>query len=364
MRNIKTLNILEGYKGKKVLITGHTGFKGAWLSLWLNKIGAHVVGVALNPKTERDVFLLSNATTVLKDYRIDIRHREALIHVFQQEKPDIVFHLAAQPLVLESYENPVETFETNINGTINVLEAIRATSSVKLGIMITTDKVYENKEWLWPYREDEKLGGYDPYSASKGAAEIIISSYRNSFFNPLNYDQHGKSIASVRAGNVIGGGDWAENRIVPDCIKAIENNTPIEVRSENSVRPWQHVLEPLGGYLLLGSKLMKQPKEYAEAWNFGPEAENIINVGKLVSMLVKKYGAGSWNSSVSPNSLHEAKLLALDINKVKYRLGWRPVLNLEQTIEFTVKWYSEYKNRNVRELCEQQIEEYQELWKL
>ena len=245
-----------------------------------------MVGVALEPKTKLDNFILTNISSFIKDIRLDIRDKKAIIELVKNEKPEIIFHLAAQPLVLESYSNPLETFETNILGTANILEAIRQTNSVKTAIFITTDKVYENKEWVWPYREDERLGGYDPYSASKGASELIISSYRNSFFNPENYPEHDISIASVRAGNVIGGGDWSENRIIPDCIRALEKNIPIDIRSPKSVRPWQHVLEPLGGYLLLGAKMTLNPTAFSEAWNFGPEAENIIEVGDLVQMVI------------------------------------------------------------------------------
>ncbi len=357
------MDFLDLYKGKRVLVTGHTGFKGSWLSIWLRMLGAEVIGIGLDPLNKQDNYHLASVSEIVKDIRLDIRDKERLIKTIQNEAPDIVVHMAAQALVLESYQNPLETFETNTLGTANVLEAIRLTSSIKIAIIITTDKVYENKEWIWPYREDERLGGYDPYSASKGASEIIISSYRNSFFNPKEYEKHGKSIASVRAGNVIGGGDWAENRIIPDCIRAIEQEKTIEVRSPKAVRPWQHVLEPLGGYLLLGAKMMEEPISYTAAWNFGPETENIVNVEVLVGLLIDKYGQGSWKDLSDPKAPHEAKLLALDINKAKYQLGWKPVLNLEQTIELTTHWYKEYKKGNVKELCEEQIRDYMLLWK-
>lgn len=356
--------LLQTYKGKKVLITGHTGFKGSWLSIWLHTLGADIVGVALDPLTDRDNFNLAKVGDLVKDIRLDIRDKEKLIQTIQDEAPDFVFHLAAQALILESYQNPLETFETNTLGTANVLEAIRLTESIKTAVFITTDKVYENKEWIWPYREDETIGGYDPYSASKGASELIISSYRNSFFNPKQYEKHGKSIASVRAGNVIGGGDWAENRIIPDCIRALEGGESIEVRSPKSVRPWQHVLEPLGGYLLLGVKMMQEPTKHSEAWNFGPESENIVNVGKLVNQLIEEYGKGEWKDASNPDTPHEAKLLALDINKAKQKLNWNPVLNFNDTIKFTVDWYKEYQSINVYNLCLNQIKEYTRLWKL
>lgn len=364
MEKLGIESLLSRYKNKKVLVTGHTGFKGSWLSIWLHELGANVVGVALDPKTKNDIFLLANVASFVKDIRLDIRDKKSIIEFVKKEKPDVIFHMAAQPLVLESYEFPLETFETNTLGTANILEAIRLTKSVKTAIFITTDKVYENNEWFWPYREDEKLGGYDPYSASKGASELIISSYRNSFFNPKEYSSHGKSIASVRAGNVIGGGDWSENRIIPDCVRAIEKGIPIEVRNPKSVRPWQHVLEPLGGYLLLGAKMMDQPIKFAEAWNFGPHAENVTNVGNLVQMIIKTYTKGSWKDLSNNKTFHEAKLLALDINKAMQELDWKPVLNTTETIDLTIDWYKKYNSENVLNLCKLQIEEYFNLWKL
>lgn len=350
--------IFDGiYRNRKVLITGHTGFKGSWLSIWLTQLGAEVVGVALDTKTDKDNFIVSNVGSQIIDIREDIRNFDNLLDIFQKERPEFVFHLAAQPLVLDSYYTPLETFQINTQGTANVLECIRLTDSVKVGVMVTTDKVYENNEWVWSYREDEKLGGYDPYSASKGAAEIIISSYRNSFFNPNNFLKHGKSISSVRAGNVIGGGDWAENRIIPDCIKSIENNEIIEVRNPYAVRPWQHVLEPLGGYLLLGAKMFNNPTKYADSWNFGPESTNILSVGDLVREIIKVYGKGEWHDISNSNALHEAKLLSLDISKAKYYLGWKPILDFKETIKLTTDWYINYQC--ITSVCEEQIKLFQ-----
>ena len=268
------------YKGKRVLVTGHTGFKGSWLSIWLNELGAEVIGVAKDPYTERDNYVLSNISKKIKaDLRADIRDGKRMKEIFHQYQPEIVFHLAAQPLVRLSYEIPVETYEINVMGTINIMEAIRSTDSVKVAIMITTDKCYENKEQIWGYREDEPMGGYDPYSSSKGATEIAIASWRRSYFNSEDYGKkHHVSIASVRAGNVIGGGDWALDRIVPDCIKAIETGKSIEIRSPQSIRPWQHVLEPLSGYMLLALKMWNEPTKYNEGWNFGPTPESIRDV--------------------------------------------------------------------------------------
>lgn len=346
------------YKDKTVLVTGHTGFKGSWLSIWLHELGAKVIGYALDPYTERDNFVLSKIGEKIVDIRGDIRDKSKLEEVFNIYQPEFVFHLAAQPLVRLSYENPVETYKINVMGTINVLEAIRKSKTTKVGIMITTDKCYDNKEQLWGYRESDPLGGYDPYSSSKGAAEIAISSWRLSFFNPREYDKHGKSIASVRAGNVIGGGDWAKDRIIPDCIKAIEADIPIEVRSPQSVRPWEHVLEPLSGYLMLGEKMYNYPVEYAEAWNFGPELSSIIPVWSIAQSVINNYERGELKDVSDPNAVHEAKLLALDISKARFKLGWVPTLNIDETMKYTVDWYKNYNHTDVYKLCKQQITDF------
>jgi CDP-glucose 4,6-dehydratase len=347
------------YCGKRVLITGHTGFKGSWLAIWLHSLGAEVVGVALDPATERDNFVLSGIGAKIKaDLRGDIRNGQLLKDIFEEYQPEIVFHLAAQPLVRLSYDVPVETYEVNVMGTINVMEAIRVTRSVKVGIMITTDKCYENREQIWGYRENEAMGGYDPYSSSKGAAEIAIASWRRSFFNPSQYDKHGKSIASVRAGNVIGGGDWALDRIIPDCIRALEAGKSIEIRSPKAIRPWQHVLEPLGGYMLLAMKIWNEPTKYCEGWNFGPNPESIANVWEVANKVVKNYGSGSLSDVSNPNDLHEAKLLMLDIAKARYELGWQPRMNLSETVQMTVDWYKRYKAEDVYKICLEHIGNY------
>lgn len=347
------------FNGKRVLVTGHTGFKGSWLSIWLHALGAEVVGIGLDPVTERDNFVLSGIGNKIKaDIRADIRNGEKMKEIFAAYKPEIVFHLAAQPLVRLSYEIPVDTYQINVIGTINILEAIRATDSVKVGIMITTDKCYENKEQIWGYRENEPMGGYDPYSSSKGAAELAISSWRRSYFNPEKFIEHGKSIASVRAGNVVGGGDWALDRIVPDCIRAIEENKPINIRSPKSIRPWQHVLEPLGGYMLLAKKMYENPTKYCEGWNFGPSSESISTVWEVANLLITHYGKGILRDLSDPNSLHEAKLLMLDISKAKFRLGWEPKMNIDRTINLTVDWYKKYHKQDVYELCLEQISSY------
>lgn len=351
------IDIFNGfYHGKRVLVTGHTGFKGSWLSIWLHELGAEVIGIAQDPYSERDNYVLSGiGRKITADLRADIRDGEQLKSLFRTWQPDIVFHLAAQPLVRLSYEIPVDTYETNVMGTIHVLEAIRATDSVKVGVMITTDKCYENKEQIWGYRENEPMGGYDPYSSSKGAAEIAIASWRRSFFNPDDYARHGKSIASVRAGNVIGGGDWALDRIIPDCIRALESGNPIEIRSPRAIRPWQHVLEPLSGYLLLAQKMWNAPADYCEGWNFGPRLESISTVWEVAQKVIENYGCGELKDISNPNALHEAKLLMLDISKAKFRLGWEPRMNLSQCVALTVDWYKRYRQEEVYGVCVEQI---------
>lgn len=347
------------YRGRRVLVTGHTGFKGSWLSIWLNELGAEVVGIGLDPSTEKDNFVLSGIGNRIKaDIRADIRDGERMKEIFAEYQPEIVFHLAAQPLVRLSYDIPVETYQTNVMGTINILEAIRTTDSVKVGVMITTDKCYENKEQIWGYRENEPMGGYDPYSSSKGAAEIVIASWRRSFFNPSEYEKHGKSIASVRAGNVIGGGDWALDRIIPDCIRALEAGRPIDIRSPKAIRPWQHVLEPLGGYLLLAKKMWCSPTEYCEGWNFGPRAESITTVWEVAQKVIENYGCGELRDLSDPNALHEAKLLMLDISKAKFRLGWEPRMDIDQTIQLTTEWYKKYDSVNAYNLCVEEITKF------
>lgn len=346
------------YKGKTVLVTGHTGFKGSWLSIWLMELGAKVIGYGLDPLGTKDNFVLAELKYRLIDIRGDIRDFEKLKSTFDKYKPDYVFHLAAQPLVKQSYEQPVYTYEVNLMGTINVLECVRNTESVRVGIFITTDKCYENKEHVWGYKETDSLGGYDPYSSSKGACEIAIHSWRQSFMNQNQYSEHGKAIASVRAGNVIGGGDWATNRIIPDCIRALESKQPIEIRSPYSIRPWQYVLEPLSGYLMLGCKLTENPIKYSGAWNFGPTLESVITVAEVGKELVKQYGSGQLKDVSFKKGVHEAQFLNLDISKAKFQLGWTPRLQLETAIQYTVEWYKRYKKEDVYYLCVEQIDRF------
>lgn len=348
------------YKGKKVLITGHTGFKGSWLSIWLHELGAEVTGVALEPYSERDNYVLSGIGNKIKaDIRADIRDGKRMKEIFLEYQPEIVFHLAAQPLVRLSYEIPVETYDTNVMGTINIMEAIRNTDSVKVAVMITTDKCYENKEQQKGYKETDAFGGYDPYSSSKGACEIAINSWRRSFFNPADYGKkHHIAISSVRAGNVIGGGDWALDRIIPDCIRALEVGRPIDIRSPRAVRPWEHVLEPLSGYMLLAQKMWMYPTEYCEGWNFGPEAESVSTVWEVATEVVKNYGCGELRDLSALDALHEASLLMLDIDKVKKRLGWRPRLDMKSCIQLVVDWYKRYKAEDVYRLCIEEINKF------
>lgn len=346
------------YKDKRVLITGHTGFKGSWLSLWLTELGAKVVGYGLDPYTENDNFIVTGLKDKIIDIRGDIRDCEKLQEVFSKYKPEIVFHLAAQAIVRLSYEIPKETYEINVMGTLNVLECIRSTPSVKVGIMITSDKCYENKEQIWPYREVDPMGGYDPYSSSKGCAEILIASYRNSFLSPEDYDKHGTSIASARAGNVIGGGDWSKDRIVPDCIRNLMEDKPIEIRNPKAVRPWQHVLEPLSGYLLLASKMYEDGVSYCSGWNFGPSFDSIVSVRTVTDILIHKWGNGKWIDLSNNSAVHEANLLSLDCTKARVQLGFEPKLNIDRAIEYTVDWYKNYKNSNVYDFCKKQILAY------
>lgn len=348
------------YKGKRVLVTGHTGFKGSWLSIWLHELGAEVIGVAKEPFTERDNFVLSGIGNKIKaDIRADIRDGEKMKEIFAEYQPEIVFHLAAQPLVRLSYDQPVETYEANVMGTIHVMEAIRATNSVKIGVMITTDKCYDNKEQMTGYKEEDPFGGYDPYSSSKGACEIAIQSWRRSFFNPEDYGKkHHVSLASVRAGNVIGGGDWALDRIIPDCIKALEQDKVIDIRSPKAIRPWEHVLEPLSGYMLLAMKQWEQPTEFCEGWNFGPDAESVSTVWEVATELIKNYGKGELKDSSDPNAVHEANLLMLDINKAKTKLGWKPRMNMQQCMSLVADWYKRYRTEDVYHLCIEEIEKF------
>ena len=327
------------YNNKKVFITGHTGFKGSWLTATLHALGATVKGYALAPEYENGLFDLLQAHQVGESVIADIRDRNRLQEELLAFQPDYVFHLAAQPLVRRSYEIPAETFDVNVTGTANVLEAVNSYPGKCTVIAITTDKVYENKEKDILYTEGDVLGGYDPYSASKACAELVVSSFRSSFFNTANYNRHQKALASVRAGNVIGGGDWSRDRIIPDIVRALQQQKTIDVRNPVAVRPWQHVLEPVGGYLLLGGLLAEQPLQYSKAYNFGPLPNDHLSVKELVEKAIEFWGSGSWLDVSNPGSLHEAGLLKLDISRARTELGWQPKWNAGEAIQQTINWY-------------------------
>lgn len=346
------------WKDKTVLVTGHTGFKGSWLCIYLLELGANVVGYALPPRNEKDNYNLSNLKDKIIDIKGDIRDFDKLKNVFTTYNPDIIFHLAAQPLVLESYKNPIETYESNVMGTLNVLECLKYVQKKAVGIMITTDKCYENKNQIWGYREIDTLGGYDLYSSSKACCEILISSYRDSFFNPNEYSSHKKDISSVRAGNVIGGGDWSDYRLIPDCIKSFENNDVVKIRNPKSTRPWQHVLEPLNGYILLAEKMFLSPLEYTGAYNFGPNSDESMTVRDITMKMATLLNKQDFLLIDEDISFHEANLLNLDISKSKYILGWNPVLNIDKALEFTVDWYLNYDKEDVYTICKNQIIQY------
>lgn len=349
----------ESYRNKRVFLTGHTGFKGSWLLVWLHSLGAVVKGYALEPENNEDLYNQINGDSLCESIIADIRDKERLKNEIVQFQPDFIFHLAAQPLVRLSYEQPSYTYEVNTLGTIYLLDAIRSMEKVCNVVIITTDKVYENKEWHYPYRENDRLGGYDPYSASKAATEIIVNSYQNSFFNIKAYSKHGKAIAVARAGNVIGGGDWAKDRIIPDIVRALQQNKTIEVRNPNAVRPWQHVLEPLNGYLLLGQKLSHDPIKYSNAWNFGPLQDDNFSVEDLVKEAIKIWGHGEYKKNKLENQPHEAGLLKLDINKAINELGWRPKWNAERAIHETIKFYK-MENSDPLFSLKEQIKSYTE----
>ena len=325
------------YKGKKVLITGHTGFKGSWMAIWLKELGADVYGYALSPTSDLDNFVGCNLAIEINHRVGDVREGAALKSYFNEVQPDFAFHLAAQPLVLLSYSDPVNTFDTNLMGTVNFFEAVRATPSIKAAVNVTTDKCYDNKEWVWGYREDEPMGGKDPYSASKGCSELITNSYIESFFKK----EGTCSVASARAGNVIGGGDWAADRIIPDYFRAVKESQKLEIRNPHATRPWQHVLEPLSGYLALGAMLFSEGKKFSGGWNFGPEDVENFSVKQLIDNMLVHDKTGGYTIPQSVEKPHEANFLKLDISKAMTYLKWRPVLNFDETVLFTLSGYQD-----------------------
>lgn len=345
------------WQGRSVFITGHTGFKGGWLALWLSELGAKVFGYSLEPPTNPNFFDVINLKERIENSTIgDVRNLTEITRMMKMAKPSIIFHMAAQPLVRQSYNDPIETFSTNINGTINVLEASRKIETIEAIINITTDKCYENREWDKPYQETDRLGGYDPYSSSKACSEIITSAYRNSFFK-----QTQTKLASVRAGNVIGGGDWATDRLIPDFFRSVDNNEKLLIRSPQAVRPWQHVLDPLSGYIILAEKLVENKSDFAEPWNFGPEQSGAKTVSWVLDRLSKKFVNARWQKE-NIKQKHEASILRLDISKAKSKLGWFPKWSLETSIDNTIKWYQAFKeNEKMQEFSKKQIRIYQNI---
>lgn len=349
--------------GKRVLITGHTGFKGSWLAIWLKELGAKVLGYSLEPPSNPNNFEATNISNRIIHVHGDIKDFSNLKKIFVEFQPEIVFHLAAQPLVRHSYEEPQITFETNVMGTVNMFELVRTTPSVRVFINVTSDKCYENKEWTWGYRENDPLGGHDPYSSSKACAELVSQAYIKSFFS----QRERVGVASVRAGNVIGGGDWGTDRLLPDCIRSLSRGEGILIRNPNAIRPWQFVLEPLRGYLLLVAKLFEKPKDYMGAWNFGPDNESCIAVSEVVDKVISYWGSGTWRkvSTKLNDNKQEMNLLKLNCDKANSFLKWRGILDIDSAIKMTVEWYKAFYNSPATEdmynLCVAQINEYMQV---
>jgi CDP-glucose 4,6-dehydratase len=355
MGQVVVSEYLSIFKGRRVFITGHTGFKGSWLAFLLNEIGAKVLGYALSPAEEKNHFELLELEHTIGHIEADIRDGEKLIATMCEFQPEFVFHLAAQSLVRPSYSDPKLTFETNIMGSVNLLEAVRKCESVRSLVYITSDKCYENLEWLWGYRENDRLGGHDPYSASKASAEIVFSAYARSFF----FDRPSLGAASTRAGNVIGGGDWALDRIIPDCVRAIESNKSIDLRNPSATRPWQHVLEPLSGYLLLAANLRKKPSAFAGSWNFGPTSKEVRTVLEVAEHLIARFGRGSINCTSSSKNHHEAGLLQLNCDRAHQMLGWYPRWSFGRTLDMTIDWYKNVQSgEQAKKVTREQLYDY------
>lgn len=350
------------WQGRRVLLTGHTGFKGSWLALWLQSMGAHAVGYALAPPTSPSLFEVAEVDKGMTSIIGDIRDLAKLQAVFAKHTPEIVIHMAAQPLVRYSYQNPVETYSTNVMGTVHLLEAVRNTPGVKAVVNITTDKCYENREWAWGYRENEPMGGYDPYSNSKGCAELVSAAYRSSFFNASSFAQHGVASATVRAGNVIGGGDWAQDRLIPDILAAFEQGRKVDIRNPHAIRPWQHVMEPLRGYLSLAEQLFEHGPSFAEGWNFGPNDEDAKPVGWIVEQMAALWGPDAqWQIDTAKHP-HEAHYLKLDISKARGRLDWHPALRLKDALALIIDWSKQRQTgADMRQLTLAQLHAYQAL---
>lgn len=350
------------WQGRKVFLTGHTGFKGSWLSLWLQRLGAEVHGFALEPSTNPSLFKVAYVANDMQSTIGDVRDLACLQKAMHLARPEVVIHMAAQPLVVYGYENPVETYATNVMGTVHLLESIRTCQSVKAVVNVTTDKCYENIERDWAYRENDRLGGYDPYSNSKACSELVSSAFRSSYFEKNKYQSHGVALATARAGNVIGGGDWAQNRLVPDILKSFESGQPARIRNPNAIRPWQHVLEPLRGYLQLAQKLAECGPEYGQAWNFGPQPDDAKPVSCVVQEMCQKWGLGaSWENDEGEHP-HEANFLKLDVSKSASHLQWVPKLDLDQSLKLVIDWHRAFvHNENMKEFTLHQISQYQQL---
>ena len=350
------------WQGKRVFLTGHTGFKGSWLCIWLQSLGASVTGYALAPPTTPSLYDSAKVANGMDTVTNDVRDLQSLQKAMLQSRPEIVIHMAAQSLVRESYAQPVDTYAVNVMGTVNVLEAVRQTPGVKAVVNVTTDKCYENREWAWGYRENEPMGGYDPYSSSKGCAELVSSAYRSSFFNPLAYAQHGVAVATARAGNVIGGGDWAKDRLIPDMINAFEAGKPAIIRNPHAIRPWQHVLEPLRAYMTLAEHLYTQGPAFAEGWNFGPNDDDARSVGWIAQQLTLQWGQNAGWQADAGGHPHEASYLKLDISKARSRLKWHPLMRLETALDMIVTWNQQrLAGADVRAVTLNQIQTYQQL---
>lgn len=354
------MNDASFWKDKKVFLTGHTGFKGSWLSIWLHSLGANVTGYALEPPTGPSLFVLARVGELVTSVIADVRDLERLKGEMSAASPDIVIHMAAQPLVRDSYKIPVETYAINVMGTVHLLEAVRACPSVRAVVNVTTDKVYENREWHWGYRENEPFGGFDPYSNSKGCSELVTAAYRSSYFNPAEYARHGVALASARAGNVIGGGDWAVDRLIPDILRAVLADEPVRIRNPHAIRPWQHVLEPLSGYLALAQKLYTDGIRFAEGWNFGPSDDDARPVEWIVCRMCAGWGDGARYEIDAGEHPHEAHYLKLDCSKARAELGWQPRWSLERSLDSIIAWTHAFRRQgDLREECLRQIKEYQ-----
>ena len=355
-------DLVSPWKGRRVFLTGHTGFKGGWLALWLASRGAHVRGYALAPATEPNLFTVASIADAVEDIRGDIRDDSRLERALIEFAPEVVFHLAAQPLVRRSYADPLGTYATNVMGTAHVLEAVRNSPAVRAVVCVTTDKCYENKEWVWPYRETDPLGGYDPYSSSKACAEIVTAAYRSSFFPVARLSEHHVAVATARAGNVIGGGDWSEDRLVPDLIRGFQNKQPVRIRRPKALRPWQHVLEPLHGYVMLAEQLLVGHANFATAYNFGPGSYEIWTVEKVANHMVATWGGDArWICDPDPG-VHEAGTLQLDVSKARSELFWKPLLSTETALDWVVEWYRLWQQgADMRSFTLTQIAAYEEL---